>query len=224
MPAGLEHDERFWRIVGLYIAEGHRSKDRARRRLQWTFHPSDEQHLVDEVASYWEDLGIKARTRRTATAMTVSVSSRLLDGYWDSLELGSNCYEKRIPDLIWGQPETHKRALLAGAWLGDGSWSVVAGGRSVVVEYGTASALLADGMLRLLAELGVVARWKTGRTAKSTRDNHWLVIAGAEQVERMLDVVGPAAAGRIRASLDAQMKRIAPTGYRRHAGNSAWVR
>src|SRR3954452_8170204 len=79
-------------------------------------------------------------------------------------------------------------------------------------------------MLRLLGDVGIVALWKTGRTAKSTRDNHWLVIAGAEQVERMLDLVGPVAAERIRASLDAQAKRIAPTGYRRHAGNSAWVR
>src|SRR3954471_13980830 len=224
MPAGLEHDERFWRIVGLYIAEGDRSNDGQRRRVQWSFHPWDEQHLVDEVASYWQELGVNATVRRTATAMTVSVSSRLLDGYWDSLGLGSNCYEQRIPDLIWGHPDTHKRALLAGAWLGDGSWSRVAGGPSVVLKYGTASALLADGMLRLLAELGIVAHWKTGRTAKSTCDNHGLVIAGADQVERMLDLVGPAAAGRIRASLDAQMKRIAPRGYRRHAGNSAWVR
>jgi UDPglucose 6-dehydrogenase len=224
MPAGFEHDDRFWRIVGLYIAEGHRSKDGARRRLQWSFHPSDEQHLVEEVASYWQELGIKATVRPSATAMTVSVSSRLLDGYWDSLGLGSNCYEKRIPDLIWGQPEAHKRALLAGAWLGDGSWSLVAGGPSVVLEYGTVSTLLADGMLRLLGDVGIVARWKTGRTSKSARDNHWLLIAGAQQVERMLDLVGPVAAERIRASVRAQAKRIAPTGYRRHARNSAWVR
>jgi UDPglucose 6-dehydrogenase len=224
MPTVFEHDERFWRIVGLYIAEGHRSADGARRSLQWTFHPRDEQHLVDEVASYWEEHGIKATVARTPTAMTVKVSSRLLDGYWDSLGLGANCYEQRIPDAIWSQPESHKRALLAGAWHGDGSWSLVAGGPSVVLEYGTASAELADGMLRLLGDLGIVARWKTGRTAKSTQDNHWLVIAGAHQVERMLDLVGPAAADQIRTSLDAQTKRIAPTGYRRHALNSAWVR
>jgi UDPglucose 6-dehydrogenase len=224
MPAGFEHDEEFWRIVGLYIAEGHRSVDGRRRRIQWTFHPEDEPHLVAEVAGYWERHGVKATVRKTATAMTVSVSSRLLDGYWDSLGLGANCYEQRIPDAIWSQPESHKRALLAGAWLGDGSWSLVGGGPSVVLEYGTASPDLADGILRLLGDLGIVARWKTGRTAKSTVDNHWLIIAGADQVERILAFVGPADAERISASLGAQSKRIAPTGYRRHASNSAWVR
>jgi UDP-glucose 6-dehydrogenase len=145
--------------------------------------------------------------------------------YWHHVgrELAEG-YEQRIPDAIWSEPESHKRALLAGAWLGDGSWSLVSGGPSVVLEYGTASADLADGLLRLLGELGIVARWKTGRTAKSTVDTHWLVVAGAGQVERMLDLVGPGDAGRIRESLARQSKRIAPTGYRRHAGNSAWVR
>jgi UDPglucose 6-dehydrogenase len=138
--------------------------------------------------------------------------------------LGANCYEKRIPDAMWSQPESHKRALLAGAWQGDGSWSYVGGGPSVVLEYGTASAALADGMLRLLGDLGIVARWKTGRTAKSTQDNHWLVIAGANQVERVLDFVRPSDVERIRGSLAKQLKRIAPTGYRRHARNAAWVR
>src|SRR4051812_13645485 len=224
MPAGFVHDERFWRIVGLYLAEGHRSADGRRRRIQWTFHPQDERHLVDEVACYWSEHGLKATVRRTATAMTVSVSSRLLDGYWDGLGVGANCYEKKIPDVIWSQPESHKRALLAGAWLGDGSWSLVAGGPSVVLEYGTASRALADGMLRLLGDVGIAARWKVGRTAKSTVDNHWLLISGADQVERMLDLVGRGDAQRIRHSLERQEKRIAPTGYRRHSANAAWVR
>jgi UDP-glucose 6-dehydrogenase len=161
-PSSPEHDERFWRIVGLCLAEGDRS----------------------------------AR---------------------------ANCYEQRIPDAIWSQPEAHKRALLAGAWQGAGSWSLVAGG-PVVLEYRTASRELADGMLRLLGDLGIVARWKTGRTAKSTTDDHCLVIAGADQVERMVGLVKSSDAPRIRASLARQSKRIAPTGYRRHASNSAWVR
>jgi len=53
-------------------------------------------------------------------------------------------------------------------WLGDGSWSYVNRGPSVVLEYGTVSRELADGMLRLLGDLGIVSRLKVGRTAKST--------------------------------------------------------
>ena len=50
-----------------------------------------------------------------------------------------------------------KRALLAGLWLGDGSWSYINRGPSVVLEYGTVSRALADGMLRLLGDCGIVA-------------------------------------------------------------------
>src|SRR4029077_6419941 len=103
--------------------------------------------------------------------------------------LGVNCYTPRPPDLIWNESLEHKRAVLAGLWLGDGSWSYVAHGPSVVLEYGTVSRELADGLLRLLGELGIVARLKVGRTAKSTVDTYWLCVSGADQVERLLDLV-----------------------------------
>ena len=102
--------------------------------------------------------------------------------------LGSNCYEQRVPDLIWDEPIEHKRAFLAGAWLGDGSWSYVNRGPSVVLEYGTVSRELADGLLRLLGELGVVARLKVGRTSKSTWTRTGSSSPAPQQVERLLDL------------------------------------
>src|SRR5205085_2552310 len=130
--------------------------------------------------------GVKVAVRRGTTSTNVTVSSRLLAGsFVGGLGLGSNAYGKRIPDAAWTLPREHKLALLAGLWRGDGSWSFVNRGPSLVLEYGTASRELADGILRLLAEFGIVARWKVGRTAKSTCDNHWLLITGADQVERM---------------------------------------
>ena len=134
--------------------------------------------------------GVKIDVRHGKTSTSVVLSSRVLAKWWtDVLGLGSNCYGQRVPDLAWKLPEAHKRALLSGMWHGDGSWSYVAGGPSVVLEYGTASRELADGMLRLLGDLGVMARLKVGRTAKSTTDNYWLVIAGADQVEGLLEFV-----------------------------------
>src|SRR5205085_10170773 len=114
----------------------------------------------------------------------------------------------------WDEPEEHKRALLAGLWLGDGSWSYVNGGPSVVLEYGTVSRELADGILRLLAELGIVARLKVGRTAKSTTDAYWLVVSGAAQVDQLLDLVPDRHRRPIVESLGRQAGRSAPTGYR----------
>ena len=77
----------------------------------------------------------------------------------------------------------------------------------MVLEYGTVSRELADGIMRLLGDLGIVARLKVGRTAKSTCDTYWLVVSGADQVEALLDFVPPEdRVGRSSSSMDLQNK------------------
>jgi UDPglucose 6-dehydrogenase len=132
--------------------------------------------------------------------------------------------DARLPDQIWDLPIEHKRALLAGYWLGDGSWSYVRGGPSVILECWATSPELADGLLRLLADLGVVASMRVGRTAKSTRDAYWIRCSGAEQVEKLVDLVPERERESILASINQQKKRVAPTGYRREGESTAWVR
>lgn len=225
VPVRIPRDERFWRIVGLWLAEGHRAVDGRRMRLCWSFNPETEAWLADEVADYWRGLGVKVDVRRGTTSLVVTVSSRLLATWWvDVLGLGDSSYTKRIPDDAWRLPPGHQEALLAGLWWGDGSWSLVNGGPSVVLEYGTVSPELADGMLRLLAGLGIVARAETGRSAKSTVDAHFLTISGAEQVERCIELVQPPHRDTVLGSIGRQSKRTAPTGYRLTAKNTAWVR
>jgi UDPglucose 6-dehydrogenase len=130
----------------------------------------------------------------------------------------------RIPDLAWSATEDERRALLRGLWLGDGSWSFIAGGPSVVLEYGTVSRELADGMLRLLGTLGLVARLKVGRTTKSTVDTYWLCICGADQVSDALWLVPECDRSAILELIGRQAKRIAPTGHRMDGKGTAWVR
>ena len=220
IPASIVADEDFWRVVGLYIAEGCAS---TAYRLIWAF-GHDEPELADEVLRFWRRQGVNVRLARLATTAQVTVHSQLLRSFWlETLGLATNCYEQRLPDLIWDEPEAHKRAVLSGLWLGDGSWSYVAGGPSVVLEYGTVSRELADGMLRLLGEFDFVARLKVGRTAKSTCDTYWLIVSGADQVERLLDLVPEPSRAPIVDSLARQAKRIAPTGYRK-GDNAAWLR
>jgi hypothetical protein len=180
--------------------------------------------LVDEVAGFWRRRGVKADVRRGGTSASVVVSSRLLASWWVNwLGLGRNAYEQRLPDQIWDEPVASQRALLSGLFEGDGSWSLVNGGPSVVIEMGTISDELADGALRLLGLLGIVAAHRIGRAARSTKDTHWLRISGADQVERAIFLVPQRDRAGVLASIARQSKRIAPTGYRRQ-GNAAWVR
>jgi UDPglucose 6-dehydrogenase len=217
----LEMDERFWRVVGLYLAEGCASASAG--RLFWHFHPRNADHLVDEVVAYWTRQGIVPRVSSRPTAKKVSLSSRLAATWWtDVLGLGRTSYDQRLPDLIWDRPERDKWALLSGLFEGDGSWSLQNGGPSVVVELGTVSDELADGVLRLLSELGVVASRRIGRTRKSTKDTHWIRVC-ADQVERAIELVSKRDRAGVLASIARQAKRIAPTGYRSGA-KSARVR
>jgi UDPglucose 6-dehydrogenase len=226
VPFDFELDEDFWRVAGLYIAEGFCGLDTTGRPqyLQWSFHPTAEEDLAQYVASFWRARGVRVWLSTQRTARLVKVTSRLLASWWnDSLDMGRTCYEKRIPDIAWTEPEPHQRALLSGLWFGDGSWKYVTGGPSVTLEYGTVSGELADGILRLLAQLGLVASLRVGRTTNSTCDAHWLSISGADQVERGMFLVPDREHGPIRRSLGLQRKRMSPTGYRRRGG-TAWTR
>ena len=225
IPLMLDADERFWRVVGLYVAEGHVSRHAgAPDELVWSFNLKTEQHLVDDVVAYWAGQGVRCTTNRAPTAHQVHVRSRLLASWWTGwLGLGTGSYTQRVPDLLWEQPRAHLEAFLGGLWEGDGSWSLVDGGPSVILELGTVSDELADGVHRLLAELGLVAGERIGRTAKSTKDTHWLRVAGADQIERAMFLVPERDRVGVTTSLARQAKRIAPTGYRKR-GNAAWVR
>jgi UDPglucose 6-dehydrogenase len=221
----IEIDESFWRVVGLYLAEGCASIDATHWTLNWSFHPTREEHLVDEVVAYWMRQNVRSSTYGKTTARQVVVRSRLVATWWTQvLGLGRNGYEQRLPDLIWDQPESAKWALLSGLFEGDGSWSLVNGGPSVIIELGTISRELADGVIRLLGDVGIVASQRIGRTPKSTADTYWIRIAGADQIERAIRLVPERDRPGALASIARQQKRIAPTGYRRLAESPGWVR
>ena len=177
------------------------------------------------MTSYWQRHGVTVRVNRTPTSMRVAVSSRVVAAWWTQLfGLGRTSYTQRVPDLAWEQSAERKRALLSGLWEGDGSWSLVNGGPSVILEWGTISDELADGVARLLADVGLVCSWRRGRTAKSTKETHWLRVSGADQVERGLFLVPERDRPGVLAAIGRQSKRIAPTGCRRFDGGPPWVR
>ena len=216
IPAELELDEEFWYIVGLYLAEGHINTDGRRKRISWSFHHTNEEGLVRRVETFWRSRGVsKVDVRSMGTARQVTISSRLLaDWFEHELRVGTNGYNHRIPDQVWSLPTACKRALLRGMWDGDGSWSFVNGGPSVVLEYGTVSRAMADGMVRLLGEVELVPRLKVGRTKKSTTDTYWIQVSGGEQVLRATWLLPLEEAAQVRDQVARQRRITRPTGHR----------
>jgi UDPglucose 6-dehydrogenase len=225
VPTSIPLTEATWEVIGLFLAEGHIGTDGRRRRVCWSFHPTAENHLAEFVAGYWRTVGVHVSVRRLTTALQVSISSRLLAGWFETvLGVGTNASEHRIPDLAWTATEDQRRALLRGLWTGGGSWSRLNGGPSGALEFGTVSRALADGMIRLLGSFGIVARVKRGRAAKSTVDTYSIVISGADQIEEALWLLEPHERDEVAESIGRQAKRIASTGYRRDGKGTAWVR
>jgi UDPglucose 6-dehydrogenase len=220
----------FWRAVGLYLAEGcvvreTSADDAPGEGLVWSFHPTDERHLVDEVGSYWREQGVEVKVNRTRTSERVYVHSRLIAAWWTHvLGLGRNAYEQRIPDLAWEQSVSRKEALLSGLWEGDGCCKIAGGGRSPVLEWGSVSGELADGVVRLLGDLGIVASWHRGLATGSTRETHWLSVSGADQVSRSQFLVPVADRDRVQRAISRQTKQMRPAGFRRFGGGMAWAR
>ena len=208
-------------MVGLYLAEGHATPE----RLHWSFHPEREQHLVDEVAAYWLRHGARVRDFHLATTHEVRVRSRLASAWWTQvLGLGRTSYEQRLPDLIWDRPLADKWALLSG--LFEGRRLVVAdnGGPSCIIELGTVSDELADGVLRLLRRGRHRRVAAHGSCSEVDKDTHWIRVSGAEQVEQAIALVPE----RDRAGVLASVARQASGSRRPARGDSttapAWVR
>jgi UDP-glucose 6-dehydrogenase len=213
-------DAAFWRVVGLYLAAGRTSFG---DRISWSL---AQQRLVDEVVAFWLRHGVRARSYRTPAAHVVCVQALPLCAWWTQvLGMGRNPCEQRLPDLIWDRPAREKRALLAGLWEGDGSWSLVDGEPAVSLDVRTLSAELADGVQRLLGELGVVASQRVGRTAQSNADSYCLQVSGAEQVGRALGLVPERDRAGAEAAIACRQRCSAATGYRLLDDDGpAWVR
>jgi UDP-glucose 6-dehydrogenase len=203
-PNQVSLDRDFWRVVGLYVGHGSRTSDGG--GISWSFHRAGDEHLVDEVMAYWLRQNVRAKSYRAPTSHLVKVRSRPLTAWWTQvLGLAGSGEEQRLPDLIWDRPDGDKWALLGGLFEG--------GGRPTLsIEFGTVSDELADGVMRLLASLEIVASRRIVRAAKPTKDTHWIRIAGADQVERAIELV------------PIPEERTPPTGYRCPAHSPAWVR
>ena len=82
IPTRLMTDVDFWRVVGLYIAEGHAAPTGTWPRIFWSFHPSRDVDLVADVVGFWKSrrvhCGDSERADRDACRHLVASSRRVV--------------------------------------------------------------------------------------------------------------------------------------------------
>ena len=219
VPAIIPADEAFWRFVGYYISEGHINDDDSghgsttRRRVALSFHPTDEPAYVSDVESYYESLGIRYTTRQQKTSTEICVSSRIFARFLEDLGCGTGSYSAALPDAVYQEPDSHRKAILSGLFRGDGHIAYPSHSNAVVYEYGSVSEELIAGMQLLLHGVGVTPSYKTSQSTKSTTPAHFLRVSSREQIDEVKRLFLDADIATIDGRLDSYAKQIAPTGH-----------
>ena len=104
VPADIDLDRRrAGRVIGLYLGRGPRLR-RRRAPSGLLVVPPDRRDAPRRAGRrvLAAISGVKVTVRRLTTTFQVSISSRILAAWFEHvLGLGSNCYDHRMPDMIW---------------------------------------------------------------------------------------------------------------------------
>ena len=123
IPAVIEIDKNFARLLGYYLAEGCTSQNGTTDKIVWVFgkHASDDEYIKDlcEILDGYE---IRYSVRENESTRSIWLSSWFLGVLFrEVLHIGSNAYEKRVPQIIENQSPEIINELLKGLFRGDGS-------------------------------------------------------------------------------------------------------
>jgi len=174
LPAVIRIDNGLMRLFGLWLAEGDINKGNLRISTPDTF-------AKEDIKRTCESLGIKAGIYDNA----IFIGSKILAEFM--LKLGFNKYstKKKMPGFVFTLEESLIREFLRGYYSGDGS--VYPNQRGMLtVEATTYSKSLANDLMHILLQLGIVASVYSNRVGKSTRNG--VCFRGANNIGRFLSI------------------------------------
>ncbi len=154
VPRYLPVTEEFCYVLGWYVAEGSLSSRGS--RLNFSLGADDDRYLAGLSAAIGQVTGRRPRCARNASIPNcrhLYVHAPILARAIKALGIGGTACEKRLPDLLLNCDEERQLAFLEGYFLGDGTKD--RHGRIMV--FSTSSPDLANGLLYLLGQLGVLA-------------------------------------------------------------------
>ena len=154
VPRYLPVTEELCYVLGWYVAEGSLSSHGS--RLNFALGADDDRYIAGLCAAIKQVTGREPRCVRNAripNCRHLYVHASILARAAKALGMGGTTCEKRIPDLLLNCDEEYQLAFLEGYFLGDGTTD--RRGRTMV--FATSSHDLANGLLYLLGQLGVLA-------------------------------------------------------------------
>ncbi len=171
----LKVDSDFWRLVGLWIAEG-------------DFNDGVRIHNKNlEIRKDLRKISIKHGFKLNENESGVAIHSLFLKKVFENVfKLKGGAKEKRLPEMSFILDGKSKANLLKGYFSGDGS--VYKDERNKYkIEACTISEELASDLLYLLLDFGIIARVYT-KEVKDYQDAYRIMILGVNNFERFLEV------------------------------------
>ena len=123
VPAIIEIDHDFARLLGYYLAEGCTSINGTTDKIIWVFgNNASEQEYVHDVCRILDKYNLRYSVRTGGNTVAVWLSSWFLGKLFRRvLRIGANSSEKAIPEIIEQQEPEIVDELLKGLFRGDGS-------------------------------------------------------------------------------------------------------
>jgi len=166
IPAIIPLDAQFGRLIGYYLAEG--CVDTS--GFVGAYFGPHEKMLADEanrlfMSVFKLDTKIKSRYHETRGGFAkishcyeVGTKGKIIALLFkDVLDVGSNCYVKRLPKNIFSSPQIFQTNLIDAYLLGDGSLFQCSKDKSYVISAASVSKDLIDGLQFLLLKWGINA-------------------------------------------------------------------
>lgn len=176
LPRFIPVDNKFARLIGLYLAEG--GVHLKNNSLSWSYNVNEILYIQETINAIKEIFGLEAKVWKTGveSCRRVGVCSALLCNFFTKIIPG-NIYSKGVPDFIFRTRRSIRLEVLRG-WLdGDGD-SPTKSNR--VVGY-TSSDRLGNDMLRLATSCGLrVSSWRRMRKQRSRVPNTEVGFFGTE--------------------------------------------
>lgn len=123
VPAIIDIDKDFARLLGYYLAEGCTSTNGTTDKIIWVFGTNEsEQEYVADLCRILDKYELRYSIRENSNTKSVWLSSWFIGKLFrEILQIGSNSAEKSIPEIIEQQNEEIVDELLKGLFRGDGS-------------------------------------------------------------------------------------------------------
>lgn len=171
----LKIDKGFWRLIGLWVAEGDFNSDAIRIHNQ-------NKEIREDIKTICESYGFKLS--ETRTSMIIS-SLFLQEVFKNVLGLNGGAENKGLPTLAFILDKESKANLLKGYFSGDGSIYAAERGK-FAIEASTISKCLANDLLYLLLDFGIVATCYPKKL--NSGEVYRISILGVKNFERFADV------------------------------------